>query len=79
MGLFGVCTTHGFRSSFMDWSAENTDYPKEVRDLCLAHKVSDQVEAAYRRGTLFAKRVELMQLWGSYCTRYSDNVVSIAA
>lgn len=25
-----VITTHGFRSTFRDWSADKTDYPREV-------------------------------------------------
>jgi hypothetical protein len=35
--------------------------------MALAHGVSDKVEAAYRRGDLFEKRVQLMRLWSSYC------------
>jgi integrase len=43
-------TTHGFRSTFADWCAEQTTSPSEVREMALAHAVSDKVEAAYRRG-----------------------------
>lgn len=53
-------TTHGFRSSFMDWAQETTSYPKTVIHLALAHTVGDKVEAAYRRGDLFLKRRKLM-------------------
>ena len=52
-------TTHGFRSSFSDWAAERTSYPREVIEMALAHAVENKVEAAYRRGDLFAKRREL--------------------
>src|SRR5262249_10448189 len=45
-------TVHGFRSSLSDWSAERTAFPSEVREMALAHAVSDKVEAAYRRGDL---------------------------
>ena len=58
---------HGFRSTFMDWAADCTPFLKEVRDMALAHAVADDVEAAYRRGTLFAKRKELMQAWADFC------------
>ena len=37
---------HGFRSSFRDWAAEDTDHPREVVEAALAHKVRIQVEAA---------------------------------
>ena len=37
---------HGFRSSFRDWAAEETDHPREVVEAALAHTVRNQVEAA---------------------------------
>jgi integrase len=63
----GDLTTHGFRSTFRDWAAETTGYPREVAEMALAHAVSDKVEAAYRRGDLFAKRRRLMADWARYC------------
>ena len=39
---------HGFRSSFRDWAAEETDHPHEVIEAALAHVVQNKVEAAYR-------------------------------
>jgi integrase len=68
-GMRPGITTHGFRSSFMDWAHECTASPKAVVDKALAHAVGDKVEAAYRRGDLFAKRTKLMQTWASYCSR----------
>lgn len=62
-------TTHGFRSTFRDWTAERTDFPSEVAEAALAHAVSNQVEAAYRRGDLFDKRRALMDAWGRYCVQ----------
>ena len=44
------------RSTFRDWTAERTDYPRDVAEMALGHTVSNQVEAAYRRGDLFEKR-----------------------
>ena len=61
-------TPHGFRSSFRDWAAERTSYPREVAEMALAHKIPDAVEAAYRRGDLFDKRRKLMEAWAAYCT-----------
>jgi integrase len=60
-------TTHGFRSSFRDWAAEETDTPREVAEMALAHVVESKVEAAYRRGDLFEKRTDLMSQWDAYC------------
>jgi integrase len=57
---------HGFRSTFRDWTAEQTDYPNEVAEMALAHAIGNKVEAAYRRGDLFNKRKELMQDWADY-------------
>lgn len=59
-------TTHGFRSTFRDWAAEQTDFPREVAEMALAHAVSNKVEAAYRRGDLFDKRRQLMNDWGAF-------------
>ena len=60
-------TAHGFRSTFRDWAAEQTNYPREVAEAALAHAIGDKVEAAYRRGDLFEKRGKLMDAWASYC------------
>ena len=59
-------TTHGFRSAFRDWAAEQTSFPTEVCEMALAHAVRNKVEAAYRRGDLFDKRRELMAAWATY-------------
>ena len=61
-------TVHGFRSTFSDWAAERTAYPREVVETALAHAVENKVEAAYRRGDLFEKRRKLMEAWAGYCT-----------
>jgi integrase len=70
---------HGFRSSFRDWAAEQTNYPNHVVEMALAHTVSDKVEAAYRRGDLFMKRTKLMISWAEYCAKMpiSHAVVSL--
>jgi len=66
MGFTGV-TVHGFRSSFTDWPAERTDFPKEIVEKALAHKVPNAVEAAYRRTDFFDKRRALMEAWAHHC------------
>ena len=62
-----VITTHGFRSTFRDWSADKTDYPREVCEHVLAHKLPDEVEAAYLRGAYLEKRKGLMGDWAEFC------------
>lgn len=70
---------HGFRSTFRDWCAERTNYPREVAEMALAHVVENKVEAAYRRGDLFEKRRRLMAEWGRFCStlNVSGEVVPI--
>lgn len=77
----GDLTAHGFRSSFRDWAAERTSYPREVAEMALAHTVGDKVEAAYRRGDLFAKRRRLMDEWARHCelAKSAGKVVPLAA
>ncbi len=73
-------TAHGFRSTFSDWAAERTAYPREAVEMALAHAVENKVEAAYRRGDLFDKRRRLMADWARFCEAPStddDRVVAI--
>lgn len=61
-------TVHGFRSTFRDWAAEQTAYPREVCEAALAHvSGKDATEAAYFRSDLFEKRRELMIEWATFC------------
>ena len=57
---------HGFRSSFRDWAAEETDHPREVIEAALAHVVRNRVEAAYVRSDVFERRRLLMDDWAAY-------------
>ena len=68
------CTVHGFRSSFRDWVAEETDYQGEVAEAALAHTISNKVEAAYRRTDFFAKRKSLMRDWANFCLTQASKV-----
>ncbi len=66
-GLRPGLTVHGFRSTFRDWAAEETNFPSEVVEMALAHTIENEVERAYRRGDLFQKRRALMDAWAAYC------------
>ena len=61
-----ACVPHGFRSSFRDWAAEETDHPREVIEAALAHVVQNKVEAAYARSDLFERWRRLMNDWEAY-------------
>jgi integrase len=63
---------HGFRSSFRDWAADLTAFPREIAEQALAHTLSDKTEAAYRRSDLFLKRIEMMDAWAAYCGTERD-------
>jgi integrase len=60
-------TVHGFRSSFRDWAAEQTDAPREVVEACLAHAVGDAAELAYKRSDFLEKRRVVMSEWTKVC------------
>jgi integrase len=63
-------TTHGFRSSFRDWSGERAELEgaREAAEAALAHVVKDKSERAYARSDLFDKRKVLMGMWAQFCT-----------
>ena len=61
-------TMHGFRSTFRDWAAEQTNHPREVCEMALAHKIAEGAEAAYWRGDIFEKRRALMADWAAFAT-----------
>jgi integrase len=73
-------TVHGFRSTFRMWSGEavGNNFPRDVCEHALAHQLPDKVEAAYQRGTVFEKRIQLMQAWADYL-RQPQSVATVTA
>jgi integrase len=61
-------TVHGMRSTFRDWVGDETDFPRDLAELSLAHKLGDAVESAYARRTQFAKRRKLILAWSDFVT-----------
>ena len=54
-----ACVPHGFRSSFRDWAAEETDHPREVVEAALAamrRLAAQYPRYGYRRIRIFLKR-----------------------
>lgn len=71
---------HGLRSTFRDWIAERTNYPGDLAEVALAHKISNAVEAAYRRGDMIEKRRAMMADWADFLSgtsKHDCNVVNI--
>jgi integrase len=75
-------TAHGMRSTFRDWAAERTNFPHEICEMALAHRVGDASTLAYRRTKYLPKRRLLMAAWATYCASKpvvaaGDNVVGL--
>ena len=73
-----AAVAHGFRSSFRDWAAEETDHPREVIEAALAHVIQNKVEAAYARSDLFERRRRLMDDWAAYLDGEPGQVIPFA-
>jgi integrase len=69
---FEDADTHGLRSSFRDWCADKTTYPREVPEMALAHNVGSEVERAYFRSDLIEQRAKLMGDWAKYLAEASS-------
>ena len=73
---------HGLRSTFRDWIAERTTYPGDMAEVALAHRISNTVEAAYRRGDMIEKRRRMMADWAAFLrgeVMTADNVVKLGS
>ena len=78
MGRYNI-TVHGFRSSFRDWVAEETNHPSDVAEMALAHTVENKVIGAYKRGNLLEKRRRLANDWEHYCLGTYQRILNIKA
>lgn len=78
MGLTAV--PHGLRSTFSDWAAEKTNFPRDMAEMALAHTLTNAVEAAYRRGDMLEKRRSMMDAWSKFLstpTTKANNVTPL--
>jgi integrase len=76
----GGITVHGFRATFSTYCYEQTSHANHTIELALAHSVGNEAEKAYRRSSMFAKRVRLMRDWSSHCAKppaKADNVTPL--
>jgi len=69
LAKYSEITPHGFRSTFRDWAAEVSHYPRDIAEMALAHTLESKVGAAYRRGDALEKRRAMMEDWAKWCER----------
>jgi integrase len=69
-------TVHGFRSTFRDWTAEQSNFPREIAEAALAHVRVNKAEAAYQRGDMLKKRSSMMDAWAKLCARPKESNVT---
>jgi hypothetical protein len=46
--------------------AERTNYPGDLAEAALAHRISNAVEASYRRSDMIEKRRAMMAAWAGF-------------
>lgn len=64
---------HGLRSTFRDWVSELSPFPDNMAEMALSHKISNAVEAAYRRGDMIEKRRQMMEAWSDFLAGRTSN------
>lgn len=64
--LDAVITTHGFRSTFVDWATEETEVEMEIVEFSVAHAVKSNSRRPYRRLTALQKRRKLLLAWSKF-------------
>lgn len=74
---FRAAVPHGLRSTFRDWVADETTFPRDLAEMALAHTVSDAVEAVYRRSDMLERRRELMTSWADYVAGDDRKIVKL--
>ncbi|MAV75540.1 MAG: integrase [Cellvibrionales bacterium] len=79
MDYLDRATVHGFRTTFRTWAAEVTNYPWEICEMALAHRVGNETERAYQRGDLIEKRIQMMKAWASYCDLQDAKIIRLPA
>jgi integrase len=70
-------TAHGFRSTFRDWAAEQTRFPREICEQALGHVVGSSVERAYLRSDVIDRRRKLMDEWARFTASPRGEVVPL--
>lgn len=66
---------HGFRASARTMLEEELEFPVEIIEMQLGHRVRDMHGRAYNRTKHLEKRKAMMQTWSDYCDEIKANVV----
>lgn len=69
---------HGLRSTFRDWAAEKTNFPRDLAEKALAHAVKSEVEAAYQRGDMLERRRAVMEAWAAFLSTPASDGTNVA-
>jgi integrase len=64
----GDLTTHGFRSTFRDWSAQ-AGFDWVLCENALAHTIGNKTSRACLRDDMLEQRRPLMQEWAAHCAK----------
>lgn len=60
------------------WAGDTGAAPREIAEACLAHVISNRVEAAYNRSSQLERRRTLMLAWAQFCAAsVGGNVVEL--
>ena len=65
-------TVHGFRTSFRTWCSDVAHAEFEVAEMCLSHRVGNDVSRSYNRTDMLERRRPLMQSWCDFVMGKSD-------
>lgn len=68
LGYRGRATVHGFRRNFSTWANES-GFPSDHVELCLAHDDRDRIRAAYNAAQHLDGRRKLLQAWADHLDR----------
>lgn len=66
---------HGLRSSFATWRINHTEYPFDLQELALMHKVGNAVSQSYMRGNGLARRFIMMQDYADFMDKPYIHIV----
>lgn len=73
IGYQDKLTLHGIRSLGRQFMAQQDNIKESIAELCLAHRIGDETEQAYNRGTYIKKRLEAMQIWCDFVEKCLPN------
>ncbi|MBU2982270.1 tyrosine-type recombinase/integrase [Lentibacter algarum] len=67
---------HGLRATARNWAGRK-EYPREMAELALGHRIGNRVEQAYHRETLVERRRLMMNAWAEYVSQESRNLPNV--